>query len=334
MIRFGVLLMLMFSQLEVWAKDLGPSSYDLKSNQKIIAIGDIHGDLDTLKTILKSLSLIDGEDRWIGKDIHLVFVGDLVDRGPQSKEVMDFIMELEGVAPALESHVHTLLGNHELLVTMGAFKYLHRNDLRAFNDWSNASWGISAVRNAYQGNSPYANWIRSRKTMLKIGDTLFVHGGLDSWVFDYSIDEVNTTVNQWIENLQGVSPMPDFETEFLIEGEGPLWNRRFSVEAEDFHSPQDVKSFLDHYGVKRVVVGHTIVPELGHTLSHPLYGDKVLMIDTAISVAYGGLPSALEISQQAVSHYYINRESGKLSKIGERPLGLESSPRACVHSLQ
>lgn len=67
-------------------------------NQRFVIIGDIHGCIDELKQLLSEMHFNPSED-------HLISVGDLMDRGPDSKAVLEFCMNLP--------HFHSTLGNHE-----------------------------------------------------------------------------------------------------------------------------------------------------------------------------------------------------------------------------
>ena len=73
----------------------------LNTNQKTIFIGDIHGDLETLDKILKLYNPIQNR---------LVFLGDYVDRGDKSKEVLDILFELKH---RYVDNIIMLMGNHE-----------------------------------------------------------------------------------------------------------------------------------------------------------------------------------------------------------------------------
>lgn len=80
---------------------------------RIVAVGDIHGDLDAFAGILATAGLIDEERRWTGGRARLVVTGDYTDRGPDVRGVMDLLMRLESEAAAAGGHVEALLGNHE-----------------------------------------------------------------------------------------------------------------------------------------------------------------------------------------------------------------------------
>jgi len=97
-----------------------------KSNQcvwtdieKIVAVGDIHGDFENLITILKATGIIDEGLNWTGGKTHFVQTGDIMDRGPDAKKAFDLIMKLEKEAEAAGGKVHMLIGNHEELNILG-----------------------------------------------------------------------------------------------------------------------------------------------------------------------------------------------------------------------
>jgi len=81
--------------------------------EKIVAVGDLHGDYDSFIKILKGTGLIDKDLHWTGGKIHLVQIGDIMDRGPKAKEIFDLLMRLEKEAEAAGGKIHVLLGNHE-----------------------------------------------------------------------------------------------------------------------------------------------------------------------------------------------------------------------------
>lgn len=81
--------------------------------EKIVAVGDLHGDFDNFKTILEGTGLIDRKLHWTGGKTHLVQIGDILDRGPDAKKIFDLMMRLEKEAEEAGGKVHALIGNHE-----------------------------------------------------------------------------------------------------------------------------------------------------------------------------------------------------------------------------
>ena len=82
---------------------------------RIIAVGDVHGDVVGLCCILLDRGLIDKKGRWAGINAHLVLNGDLVG-GHNARLLLQFVMRLEKEAQAAGGAVHPLLGNHDIRV--------------------------------------------------------------------------------------------------------------------------------------------------------------------------------------------------------------------------
>lgn len=92
--------------------------------EKIVAVGDLHGDYKNFVKILKGTKLVDRELLWKGGKTHLVQIGDIMDRGPDAKKIFDLLMRLEKEAEEVGGKVHVLLGNHEEMNITGiAFDY-------------------------------------------------------------------------------------------------------------------------------------------------------------------------------------------------------------------
>jgi hypothetical protein len=89
--------------------------------ERIVAVGDLHGDYDHFIMILQNpkIGLVDHDLHWTGGKTHLVQTGDILDRGDRAKDILDFLMRLEGEAEAAGGKVHVLLGNHEELNITG-----------------------------------------------------------------------------------------------------------------------------------------------------------------------------------------------------------------------
>ena len=109
-----------------WA---GPAKTPADTPACVVAIGDVHGDFDDFATILQRAGLIDAQHHWTGDQTTLVQVGDLLDRGPKPREVMDLLISLEKEAPKAGGRVVSLLGNHEMMNIMGDLR-CHGGELR------------------------------------------------------------------------------------------------------------------------------------------------------------------------------------------------------------
>ncbi|MEI7694370.1 MAG: metallophosphoesterase family protein [Chlorobium sp.] len=136
---------------------------DLSENRRIIAIGDIHGCLFSLKKLIEKLNIEPGEQ--------IVFLGDLIDRGPRSKEVVEYVIGL-----SVQYSCHYIMGNHELM-------YLNYLDNRDVNNWVLCG-GLATLKsyNSTDGRNiaqEHLAFFRNAKFFLETESYLFTHGGLD-----------------------------------------------------------------------------------------------------------------------------------------------------------
>lgn len=91
----------------------------LTAEDRVEAVGDIHGAYDGIVSILRAAGLIDRQNQWIGETATLVQTGDFLDRGSGVREVMDLLMSLQEQATRQGGRALILLGNHEVFNLMG-----------------------------------------------------------------------------------------------------------------------------------------------------------------------------------------------------------------------
>ena len=184
---------------------------------RLLAVGDIHGAANAFRNVLEHAALIDADGRWAGGRARLVQTGDFTDRGRDVRAVMDLLMRLEREAPGAGGRAHVLLGNHEAMNLMAETRDVtpeifasfagddaaDRRDLayRDYVGWIEARtealgrpvantqsrdrWigahplGFLEYMEALGPDGPYGTWLRSKPIVAQIGDTIFLHGGLD-----------------------------------------------------------------------------------------------------------------------------------------------------------
>jgi hypothetical protein len=283
---------------------------------RIVAVGDVHGDYAQFVTVLRQAGVIDDAGRWTGGRTHLVQTGDVPDRGPDSRKVMELLMALASQAKKAGGRVHALVGNHEAMNVLGDLRYVAPGEYEAFRSTTSerqqerawrvlsdssqrgdsayrAKWhaehplGWVEHRLAFEGNGRYGTWIRRNNAVVKINDYLFVHGGIGPRYVDSTVASLNAGVRRALA-ADGAPP----EDNMADDPEGPLWYRGLS-NGDEHELAAHVDSVLAQYGVRHVVVGHTVTP--GTVL--PRFGGRVIMIDVGLSAAYGGPPAALIIEQ-------------------------------------
>jgi TPR repeat protein len=282
--------------------------------ERIIAVGDVHGDYEQFTEVLASAGLIDGNGDWIGGKTHLVQTGDVVDRGPDSRAVMDLLMKLEKQAAAAGGAVHALIGNHEAMNVYGDLRYVSPGEFASYARegeasrdigyggvdvrepakptivkiamTSNAPAGFAEQRAAFAPDGVYGRWVRSHNAIIRINRTLFVHAGLgekyEDWTLDRINDEIRAELNDFTKLHGGIA----------TDEEGPLWYRGLASGDEATLAPL-VDELLKRFDVDRIVVGHTYA----QAAITPRFGGKVVMIDIGLSRVYDnvGKVGCLEI---------------------------------------
>lgn len=190
--------------------------------ERVVSVGDVHGAYDALVATLQSAGVIDEDARWSGGRTHLVSTGDLLDRGAESRRVMDLMMRLEQEALRAGGRVHQLLGNHEVMNLNGDLRYVADEEYAAFLDMETAaereSWyrhfrerrpedsdeetlrrefdeksppGFFGHRRAFRSDGRYGEWLLRKPFIVVINDVAYVHGGLPPLVAKQGLAGVN-----------------------------------------------------------------------------------------------------------------------------------------------
>jgi len=291
---------------------------------RIVAVADVHGAYDRFVEILKAAGLLDERLRWTGGRTHLVQLGDVVDRGPDSAKALDLLERLQKDAARAGGAVHQLLGNHEVMRMLGDLRYVSPGEYAAFVTSRSTDLRDAYVKSAASANEPgreqpplgfvemrtsfgrngrYGKLLRTLDAVVQINGMLFVHGGISPAVADLSCDAINQAVRRELgadidqtraEPLARLSARPD----------GPLWYRGLAEEPDAFAS--DVDDILTRQRARVIVIGHTVSPD-GRIRMR--FGGKVIQIDTGMQPAYvpRGRASALEIAGGVMSAIYADR---------------------------
>ena len=121
---------------------------------RVVAIGDVHGDVEALASTLEACGLVDGGRRWVGGDATLVQLGDVLDRGDREAECWALLADLSRAARAGGGRVVRLLGNHEVMNVCGiAANYVHPAARTAFGPaWNDRSYFLSNSRLEFTEN--------------------------------------------------------------------------------------------------------------------------------------------------------------------------------------
>jgi hypothetical protein len=190
---------------------------------RVVAIGDIHGDFGAFAGILQRSALVDSNLRWTGRNSTLVQTGDFLDRGPQSKMVMDLLMNLQREAPRQGGRVIVLLGNHEAMNIYGDLRYVSAGEYASFADnrsesrrksaytsyvrlyeteppLSETDWmkahppGFIEHREAFGPDGKYGKWLRGLPAVTRVNDSIFLHGGISPELSSLTIEKINAGI--------------------------------------------------------------------------------------------------------------------------------------------
>lgn len=264
---------------------------------KVIIIGDVHGDLGRLATVLRALGVINQNLQWTAQPANTVVVqlGDQVDsaqRTPSEQhknweqvcdtDVLLFMDRLDGIARLKGGRVLSLVGNHELMNIMGEFIYVSQKSMQL-------SGGPEARRRQFATQGTMCELLANRCVVLKIGRLLFCHGGLLPQhlnVVDNNLHAINEVYRKLIRtpNLLVPDDLPRLH-ELLLSPEGILWTRKYMElmsrqnQAELCEVVTDVLKRTD---TDAIFTGHNTVSEVSYACDGHLW-----LTDAMFSRAYG-----------------------------------------------
>jgi len=301
---------------------------DIHAGGRIVAVGDVHGAYDGFVSDLRMAGLVDEKVRWTGGDAVLVQTGDLLDRGVDTRAVLDMMMRLQKEAKKAGGRVVALLGNHEVMNMLGDLRYVNPEEYESFRTsrsvevreqfWKNVLEGRRkraeatgetlderALREQFEKEAPlgfvertqafsargeYGRWLRDKSAVARVDGVVFVHGGLTPEVAALGCEAINERVTR--EITSGVDETRSDPLASLVASEnGPLWYRGLAKDDEAVLDPE-VRQVLQDMGARAIVVGHTVTESGGVELR---FGGRVVMIDAGMGEIYGGHRAALEI---------------------------------------
>jgi len=300
---------------------------------KIVAVGDLHGNYDGFVKILKSTDLIDEELNWIGGNTHLVQLGDIMDRGDGAKNIFDLLIELEKQAETAGGYIHVLIGNHEEInilglafgfsgyVTVGQFiSFIPENYKKKMEKDIRKEFEKQKTNSASQESglqeALHKFWMNTMTE--SIPQEFYQENFMDEygkWLLSknavikinniiFTHGGINKKFSEW--KLVDINETLRRELSFLSRGisinrtiayqpDSPLWFRDFA-QGEKNGLKEDLEYVLNNLNADTMVIGHTVIDKANFSeedLRH--FDGKVWAIDTGISEAYWGELSALII---------------------------------------
>ena len=202
------------------------SPYRFEGVDRIVVFADVHGAYDQLVAVLRETAVVDESLRWRGGKTHLVGLGDIVDRGADSRKALDLLMRLEKEAAAVGGAVHVLLGNHEVMNIVGDLRYVSPAEYAAFTGVQDevlrdGTWtaivekdpaasraefdtafpaGYFGHVQAFSPEGQYGRWLMEKPYLIVINDTAFVHAGLSPMVASIGLEATNQALHSQLRN--------------------------------------------------------------------------------------------------------------------------------------
>ena len=288
--------------------------YEWNGVERIVAVGDLHGDYDAFRKIMKSAGLMDDHGRWTGGKTHFVQLGDVPDRGDGTEQIEEDLHKLVKQAERAGGYVHLIMGNHEAMNIIGDYRYvtpgtyknfvtrksqklqdkyfeayvdslkkqMPKDKWPSFDDAYRADWNkkfpLGYVEHglAWSAQGEYGKWALENPTIIEIDGTLFLHGGLSATYAGQDLKTINTTIHDEL------AANPPVANGAAFQEDSPLWYRGLALGSDADEEPI-VSTALSSHEAKRIVVGHT--PTLGPIV--PRFGGRVILADTGITHYYG-----------------------------------------------
>ena len=287
----------------------------------LVAIADIHGDLENALLSLQLSGVADATGAWIGGTTHMVQTGDLADRGDDSVAVLRLFWRLRDEARAAGGNVTLLLGNHEIWAMSGENEYASQAELRRLGHAQpggprSAAATLSAGRRAWDALFSATGELgrvlaATHEAAAVVGEgacrTLFVHAGLSPAFAQQMPVAAALTARLRAALAKAHGPRLAASDGPFFGASGPFWLRKLALGSEAA-ACADVAKVLRAADATRMVVGHTVQPRGARTRC----GGALVLLDTGISRAYDGHPAAWECRE--------DEGAAALEEAGRRPL--------------
>ena len=258
--------------------------YEYPNCDRLVIIGDIHGDIKRLKTILIDAKIINNNIEWIAEPPNTVVVqmGDQVDSLNRDEsiaewevlddvEVIYFTNLLDKFAQSKGGRFISIIGNHEFMNVIGNYSYVSSKSM-ANNE--------NKRRELFKAKGVLSPILSKRPIVLKIGELFFCHAGLTTKhlellkKYDKDISYINRIWKNFVLHGNVLKEDKELFDNILLDYSGILWTR-------ELDNQNDLNEMLKSINCTFMFVGHTVMDGI------KFYNNKVWYTDTGISRAFG-----------------------------------------------
>lgn len=265
----------------------------------------MHGDLAATRAALRLAGAIgEAGDDWIGGTLVVVQTGDQLDRGDDERAIFALLAKLSMQAGAAGGALHVLNGNHELMNAAGDLRYVTQGGLMEFQAVEGLDLNaptiaamspeVRARAAAFAPGGPYAKILAERNTVVIVGRSVFVHGGVLPKHVPRGVPDLevlNADTRAW---LAGTHPNPRAVMASIMAPDAVVWTRLYAADTAEACAALALT--LERLDADRMVVGHTVQQD-GITSG---CDGRVWRIDVGMAKHYGGSPAVLIIEGDAV----------------------------------
>jgi len=257
------------------------SLYQYPLPDRLIVIGDLHGDIKRLKDILVNASIINNRLEWIADPPRTIVVqiGDQVDslnRNPDADNweklndicLLHFTHSLDLIARAKGGMFISMIGNHELMNIMGNFSYVSQKSM------------VDNRIDMFKPKGNLSTLLAHRPLVLKIGNLFFCHAGITKDHLEIlnkhqkPLSYLNDIWKRYmLHNEVEESDKEIFENIIVQPEKGILWTRELGTE-------EDISYVLNNLECQYIFIGHTAVNKIS------LLFNKIWLTDNGISRAF------------------------------------------------
>ena len=263
---------------------------------RVLVIGDLHGDYRKTIELFTKLKLIDSNLHWIAqpKNTFVVQLGDQVDGGGRGVgdtegelKLINFMEEINQQAIRVGGAVISLIGNHEIMNMIGDFRFASQKDIDEVG-------GIEIRKKLFKPGGDLFNRLScTRNVVVKIGSWVFVHAGvLPKHILTYDSAENNIDSkiigDKWFESVNNLMRLfmqgkktayhPEIQNLFLDKN-GMIWDRDYGSSQPTCAMWDVTKKLL---GVDNIVIGHTVQDNINAKCDN-----KIWRVDVGISSLFG-----------------------------------------------
>ncbi len=194
-----------------------PRQVEWTGVDRVVAFADVHGAYSELTALLQSVGVVDGNLKWAAGKTHVVSLGDLLDRGADSRKVMDLLMRLQGEAATAGGRLHLVLGNHETMNVLGDLRYVDKGEFAAYSADEDPAVrasqkteflarvsgsteadfdrlfppGYFGHRKLLGPDGNYGRWLLQQPAAVMINDTVYMHAGPSTALGTRSIAQID-----------------------------------------------------------------------------------------------------------------------------------------------